>query len=182
MSWSTPLTAVSNATLTAAQWNASVRDNLLVTAPALATAAGNMFVSSGANVLAQRVPNSDTVNTSETTTSTSYVNLTTAGPTASSVVSDVRVIVWWTVQSNTATVSTDSLSSIDVSGATTTAATDNYCTDVGQPGSGTAFLDVSASRVVRLTVTAGTNTYKVVYRVTGGTGTFKRRTIVVLPF
>lgn len=182
MAWSTPVTAVSNATLTSAQWNASVRDNLLTTAPALATAAGNLFVSNGANSIAQRIPSSDTVNTQETTTNTSYTNLTTVGPTCSSVISDVRVIVWWTVQSNTATVSTESLSSIDVSGATTTAPSDNYCTDVQQPSTGTAFLDVSVSRVVRLTVTAGTNTYQVKYRVTGGTGTFKRRTIVTLPF
>jgi hypothetical protein len=182
MAWTTPLTAVSNATLTAAQWNASVRDDLLVTAPALATAAGNIFVSSGANVLSQRVPASDTINTSETTNNTSYTNLATNGPIATGVVSDIRVIVWWTVQSNTATVSTESISSIDVSGTAVVAPSDNYCTDVQQPSTGTAFLDVSVSRTVRLTVTAGNSSYKIVYRVTGGTGTFRRRSIVVLPF
>lgn len=182
MAWTTPLSAVSNATLTAAQWNASVRDNLLVTAVALATAAGNMFISSGANSLAQRIPSSDTINTQETTTNTSYTNLTTVGGTCASVVSDVRVIVWWTVQSNTATVSTESISSIDISGATTTAPSDNYCTDVQQPSTGTAFLDVSVARTVRLTVTAGSNTYTMKYRTTGGTATFRRRSIVTLPF
>lgn len=182
MAWTTPVTAVSNATLTSAQWNASVRDDLLTTGPALATAAGNLFVSNGANSLAQRIPSSDTINTQETTTSTSYVNLTTTGPTAASVISDVRAIVWWTVQSNTGAVSTESISSIDISGATTTAASDNYCTDVQQPATGTAFVDISVARTVRLTVTAGTNTYQVKYRVTGGTGTFRRRSIVVLPF
>ena len=183
MAWSAPLTAVANATLTAAQWNASVRDNLLMTAPALATAAGNFFVSTGANSLAQRVPSSDTVNTTETTTSTSYVNLTTAGPTCSAVVSDIRVIVWWAVQSNSNAISTESISSIDVSGATTTAASDNYCTDVQQPASGSAFVDISVSRMVRLTVTAGSNTYQVKYRIAGtGTASFRRRSIVTLPF
>jgi len=39
MAWFTPLAGVSTATLTAAQWNASVRDNLLETAPAKATSA-----------------------------------------------------------------------------------------------------------------------------------------------
>lgn len=179
MSWSTPLTAVSNATLTAAQWNASVRDNLLVTVVALATAAGNMFVSTGANALAQRVPSSDTVNTSQTSTSTSYVDLASVGAQCASVVSDIRVIVWMTAQMNNGTASQDSISSVAVSGATTTAADDNYCLDVQSP---TAFTDMTAARTVRLTVTAGTNTYTQKYRVTGGTGTFRRRSMVVLPF
>lgn len=181
MAWSTPLTAVSNAALTAAQWNASVRDNLAETVPAKATAAGNIFVSTGPNVVAQRIPSSDTVNAAETTTSTSYVNLSSSGPTCSSVVSDTRVIAWWAAQLNNSAASGEAKSSIDISGSTTTAATDNYCLDVQSPASG-GFVDVCSARVVRLTVTAGTNTYQMKYRVTAGTGTFRNRTLVVLPF
>lgn len=179
MAWTAPLTAVSNATLTSAQWNASVRDNLLMTGPALATAAGNMFVSNGANSLAQRIPSSDTVNTQQSTTSTAYVTLTTPGATAASVVSDVRVIVWFTCQANNQTAAQESIASVAVSGATTTAADDNYCVDVQ---SASAASDITVARCVRLTVTAGTNTYQMQYRVTGGTGVFRRRSIVVLPF
>ena len=61
MAWTTPLTAVSNTALTAAQWNASVRDNLLMTAPALATTTGRHFVSTGANTIAERAISSNSV-------------------------------------------------------------------------------------------------------------------------
>src|SRR4249919_3869016 len=80
MAWSTPLTAVANATLTAAQWNASVRDNLLATAVALATTAGSHFAVTATNTLAERLTQTNTVATSETTASTSYTALATAGP------------------------------------------------------------------------------------------------------
>lgn len=81
MAWSTPLTAVANASLTAAQWNASVRDNLLETAPAKATTATGYFVATGTNAIAQRVPLSSAIATDQSTTSTGgYANLTTSGP------------------------------------------------------------------------------------------------------
>lgn len=166
--------------LTAAQLNA-MRDNFNETAPAKATAAGGFIVTNGVNSVIQRMPSSDTVNTSQTSTSTSYVDLTSVGPTCSNVVSDVRVIVWMVAQMNNNGASNETIASVAVSGATTTAADDNYCIDVQQPTTGTAFIDICSSRVVRLTVTAGTNTYTMKYRVTGGTGTWKRRSMVVIP-
>src|SRR5690242_20536503 len=81
MAWSSPLTAVTNAALTAAQWNASVRDNLLETAPAKATTPASFFAATGANTIAERIPAQTVTPASETTTSTSYTNLTTTGPT-----------------------------------------------------------------------------------------------------
>lgn len=180
MAWSTPLTAVSNATLTAAQWNASVRDNLAETAPAKATAAGNFFVSTGANTIAQRIPVSDTINTSQTTTSTSFVDLSSLPSVTTT--SDTRIIVWFAAQMNNTVVGAESITSVAVSGTTTTAADDDVSCDVQQPSSGTAFIDITSSRVVRLTVTPGSNTYRLRYRVSAGTGAFKRRTIVALPF
>ena len=179
MAWSVPLTAVANATLTAAQWNASVRDNLLMTAPALATAAGNFFVSTGANSLAQRIPVSDTVNTQQTTTSTSYVALTTAGPTCASVVSDIRVMLFMTAQMNNSGANNESIAAAAISGATTAAADDNTGVD---NQSASANSDVTCARIVRHTVTAGTNTFTMQYRVTAGTGAFRRRSMVALPF
>ena len=79
MAWTTPVTAVSGALLTAAQWNASVRDNLLETAPAKATTSGRIFVSTGANAIAQREIKTEYLSASGTTTSTSFVNLTGGG-------------------------------------------------------------------------------------------------------
>jgi len=83
MSWTAPLTAVATASLSAAQWNASVRDNLLETAPAKATAAGQVFVATAANAIAARTPSSNLITTIETTTSTTSGVLPTAGPSVS---------------------------------------------------------------------------------------------------
>ena len=69
MVWSTPLTAVANTPLTAAQWNASVRDNFNETAPAKATVGGRIFASTGPNTIAEREVLADVVETAETTTS-----------------------------------------------------------------------------------------------------------------
>src|ERR1700755_2312031 len=80
MAWSAPLTAVANTAFTAAQFNASVRDDLLETAPAKATANGQMFVATAANSIAARLPQASFVTVSESTASTTYAALTTAGP------------------------------------------------------------------------------------------------------
>ena len=75
MAWTAPMTAASNATFTAAEFNAHIRDNLLETEPAKATTNDSYFVTTGANAIAQRSPGSDVINTMQTTTSTSYTNL-----------------------------------------------------------------------------------------------------------
>ena len=80
MAWTAPRTAVAGATFSAAQFNANVRDNLNETAPAKATAASQLFVSTGPNAIAARVPSTARVDTAESTSSTSYVDLATPGP------------------------------------------------------------------------------------------------------
>jgi hypothetical protein len=180
MAWTAPATFSDGSILTAAQLNA-MRDNFNETAPAKATAAGGYIVSNGVNSVVQRDPNSNTFNTATTSTSTSYVDLTGTGPAAGPVVSGTRVIVWFTAQMNNNTVNTETICSVAVSGTTTIAADDNYCIDVQQPTTGTAFIDITACRAVRLTVTAGSNTYTMNYRVTAGTGSWRRRSLVVLP-
>src|SRR3712207_4741779 len=97
MAWATPLTAVSNAILSAAQWNASVRDNLNETGPAKATTAGRILVTTGANGIAERAVSSATVSTSQTTTSTSYTDLATVGA-AVAVTTGTQALALWNVQ------------------------------------------------------------------------------------
>jgi hypothetical protein len=172
------MTAVASTAFTAAQFNQYVRDNLNETAPAVATAAGGFIVTDGVNSVIQRTPGSDTVNTSQTTTSTSYVDLTTVGPRALAVVSDVRAIVYFTTQLNNSGANNESIVSVAVSGATTVAPDDNVSLD-NQAAS--AFSDITCCRATRFNVTAGSNDYTMKYRVTAGTGTFRRRQIVVLP-
>jgi hypothetical protein len=171
------LTAVSNSTLTAAQWNASVRDNLLMTVPAVTTAAGTIFVGTAANTVGQRVVTSDTIDTSETTTSTTFVDITTVGPQVT-LTTGVLALIFYAAQMNNSTVGSASLVSWAVSGATSVAAGD--ATSINIDAAAT-FQDVRAADVRRATgLTAGSNTFKLQYRVSANTGTFLRRHLVVM--
>jgi len=179
MAYSTPLTAVSNATLTAAQWNASVRDNLLETAPAKATAAGRIFVTTGANAIAERVPSTNAVSATEGTTSTTYTDLTTVGPTVS-VTTGTSALVAITSGMTQSAVGGYCNVSVVISGASSIAAG----TSVLNFRSGATNQQMVASHFSMMTgLTAGTNTFKMQYNAgaAGGTATFFNRQLVVIP-
>lgn len=73
------MTAVANEVFTAAQYNTYVRDNLLETAPAKAFTTSQYFLSFDGGLL-PNVSGSAVVTTSESTTSTTYTDLATVGP------------------------------------------------------------------------------------------------------
>lgn len=56
MAWTAPRTWVSGETVTAAQLNTHLRDNMLETAPAKVTTAGDIVYATGANALARLAP------------------------------------------------------------------------------------------------------------------------------
>jgi hypothetical protein len=178
MAWSTPLTAVSNATLTAAQWNASVRDNMLETPAAKATAAGSMFASTAANSIAERIPSTATVSTGQSSAITSYGDLATAGP-AVTVTTGPKALVAIGCVLTTDTTGIRAYMSYAVSGATTVAAADDVA--VVNDASAASKI-IGASRVSMPTLTAGSNTFTSKYRVTSTNGTWSQRNMVVLPF
>jgi hypothetical protein len=181
MAWSTPLTAVSNATLTAAQWNASVRDNLLMTAPALATTAGAIFAATGTNTIAQRIPDAAGQNGGETTTSTGYTSTLsggggTAGP-AVTVTTGPKALISFHCRQSTSVGGTNVWTSVAISGASSIAASDNWALSydlTGQLFHGLTYLEEN--------LTPGSNVFTMAYRVSGGTGTFASRRINVVPF
>lgn len=177
MAWTAPLTAVANATLTAAQWNASVRDNLNETAPAKATTAGRFFVTAGVNSIAERAFEADEVATSQTTTSTSFTNLATTGP-AVTLTTGVRVFIFLTCRMSNNGGGQSSGMGYETSGATTAAAS---LTRAVEYESSNANDMVHCSHIHALTVTAGSNTFTAKYLVSAGTGTFDQRRIAVLP-
>jgi hypothetical protein len=179
MAYQTPLTAVSNSTLTAAQWNASVRDNLLETAPAKATAAGRIFVATAANAIAERAVGHASVLTQQTSASASFTNLTTVGPTATITTGTTVICVLSTLQRVDAAGSFAYMG-VEVSGASTVAATDSESVVYE---SGAAADNSQMSYVFPLTgLTAGSNTFTAKYKVAGGgTGTWQNRRIVILP-
>lgn len=179
MAWTTPLTAVSNATLTAAQWNVSVRDNFLMTAPAVVTGAGVIIVGSGANQVSQRLVTSDTVDTSETTTQVVYGDISggTVGPVVTLTTGPIALVLY-AAQVNNSTAGQSSFVGWQISGATTTGPDDSKAISLD---SATAFQDMRAADVRRATgLTAGSNTFKLVYRVSANTGTFQRRHLCVM--
>lgn len=179
MAWSTPITAVSNAILTAAQWNATVRDNLAITAPALATAAGTIFVGTGVNSVAQRIPAAATVNTSQTTASTSFTDLTTVGPTVSTITTGTKALMMFGAQMGNTLSNALLQSAVAISGATTSApdtSVDLYID--GLPAN--QFMRASVANFYT-TLTAGSNTFKQQYKVGSGTGTFLDRHLAIIP-
>jgi hypothetical protein len=177
MAWTAPLTWVSGAVLTAAQLNQQVRDNMNETAPAKATAANQLFVSTGVNAIAARTPTSAAVDTSETTTSTSFTALTTPGATVS-VTTGTKAAVAITATMSNSSANEFCLAGYAVSGATTIAATD---------AAGIAHTSATSNSLHQgsffypVTLTAGTNVFTMQYRVSAGTGTFLRRRLYVFP-
>ncbi len=178
MAWTAPITWVAQA-LTAALLNQQIRDNFNETAPGKATTAGRIFVSDGANSIVERTPSEATIVTQETTTSTSYADLATAGP-AATVVTGTTALVIVSAQVKNSNAEVSSLMAVDVSSATTITASDS---DALQIESVVAGAIIRASSVIFFsTLTAGSNVFTAKYRVGAGTGTFKTRNIIVIPF
>lgn len=174
------MTAVANTAFTAAQFNTYVRDNLNETSPAKATTAGSLFVATGLNAIAERIPDADTVSTSESTASTSYTDLTTPGP-AVTVTTGTKAMIFIVASLANNTNGQNSTMSFAVSGATTLAANDDWSLGL-RTSTGTSTVDGRmASMLMMTTLTGGSNTFTAKYKVNGGTGNFNDRHIVVLP-
>lgn len=178
MVWTAPMTAVANTVFTAAQFNTHVRDNLNETAPAKATVAGTLFVSDGVNSIAERVPSTAGVTTSESTTSAAYTDVATPGP-AVTVTTGTRAIVAVTSIVQNSSASQNSYASYAVSGASSIAATDDRAVIITAAAINQTLR--GAAVYMETGLTAGSNTFTMKYRVTGGTGSFQNRRIVVIP-
>lgn len=179
MAWSTPLTAVSNAVLTAAQWNASVRDNLLETAPAKATAGGKWIVSTGANTIAERTVQTVRVSAQQTTATTTFTDLTTTGPTVGPLTTGTNAIAFISALCSNSTVTAYALAGCAVTGASTIAAVDGESLEfqaatANQGFRGTAVCHFSGS------LTPGLNAFVMKYRASAGTGSWGDRALTVM--
>lgn len=178
MAWTVPITLTEDSVWSSAQWNSGVRDNLLETMAGKATTGGGWFVVTGTNAIAQRSITSASVTASETTTSTSYTNLTTNGPAVTVTTGTSAIVIWQCLHQNSGANGACSVS-VDVAGATTRAASDSWrsLTDGLAAANGW-----QGGSFVKLTgLTAGSNTFRMQYKVSAGTGTFANREIVVLP-
>jgi hypothetical protein len=180
MAWTAPMTAVAGSTFTAAQFNANVRDNLNQTAPALATTAGQYFVATGANAIAARSVGHATVATSETSTSTSYADVATVGPTVT-VTTGTAALVLLKCAFDNATANVGTFMGFAVSGASSVAAADANAINIAGLAAASRARIGGAFWVTGLT--AGSNIFTAKYKVaSASTGTFTQRDMTVMGF
>lgn len=178
MTWTAPMTAVANATFTAAQFNQYVRDNLNATAPALATTSGQYFVATGTNAITARMAVSNRIDTSQSTSSTSYVDLATPGPSVTVTTGTLALVVIQCLISNSGANSTSG-AGFALSGATSQAVSTSESLRTDGLGAVSGFrCGVSTLKVL----TPGSNTFTMKYAVGSGTATYSFREIVVIPF
>ena len=179
MAWTAPMTAVAGSVFTAAQFNTFVRDNLNETAPALASAASQLFVSTGVNSIAARTPTEASVATAQSNSTGTYVDLATVGP-AVTVTTGPAAIIFTAADMSSATVDIISVFSYAISGATTVAASDTWRTAKGGMPGGDR---MRASGIhMRTDLTPGSNTFTMKYLSAAGfTSTWRDRHIAVLP-
>ena len=180
MAWSAPMTAVANSTFTASQFNQYVRDNLNETSPAKATAASGYFVGDGVNSITERFAVTDLELDVGETTATDYDDLDSpanVGPSVTLETGPAALIIVRCSSENSGGGS--SRMAYEVSGATSLSPADNR----GVGFFGAAGGNINASDVSLWTaLTPGTNTFTAKYRVSSGTGNFRSRRIIVMPF
>lgn len=173
------MTAVAGSTFTAAQFNQYVRDLFLECPTAKVSSAGQYAVATAANTMAARAALGATVATSETTTSTTYVDLTTVGP-AVTITTGTSAVVFLKCAIDNNTANTGTFMGFSVSGASSVAAADANAIDAVNAAAarsrfGGAFFLTG--------LTAGSNIFTAKYKVAGAsTGTFTQRDLFVIPF
>lgn len=180
MAWTAPLTFVGNQVLTSTVMNTYLRDNLLELAPAMATEMSSFFVGDGANSLVERHCKSARIATSQGTTSTSYTDLATAGPSVT-LTTGANAIVIIACKTAQTVVNNACAMSWATSGATTNAASDTWCYLAEGLFANNDSSGCSIYRTVSLN--PGSHTFTAKYRRGGASGTafFDNRMICVLP-
>lgn len=203
MAWTAPRTWVTGETVTAALMNAHIRDNFLETATATALAQGDIIFADAANSMGSRVGISDSgrflVSTgtapvwrevttdgdtgTNTTTSTTYVDLATVGFATNietTVTVDDKAFIFLKAQLSNDTTGQRTSLAYSISGATTAAATDNRALRYESSAAGD--LAEFGGFDLRTGLTAGSNTFTLEARVDAGTGTIVRPDIAVMAF
>lgn len=181
MAWSSPITAVDSSSLAASQYNASIRDNMFLMAPNLATTAGRVFNVTGPNELHETEIKYAEVNTTQSTSSASYANLSTVGPSVTATVYGQQAMVWFSCQLDQNTDNFQAAATIEVSGASSYVADNARCciTRDGMPANNpvqymSAFLFDPLNQ--------GEHTFTAKYRTGGGgSATFAFRRLLVWP-
>lgn len=132
-----------------------------------------LYVGNATPVWVCITPKTAKVTASESTSSTSYTDLATSGPSVS-VQTNTSALITLSVMSANNTGTQFNVAAVAVSGATTLAAAD--ANGVFMQPAGANYWVWGTSTFVISGLTAGVNTFKVQYRVAGNTGTFGHTT------
>lgn len=182
MAWTTPMTAVANAPLTSATFNAQIRDNMRCQAPYLTGTAGDVYVVQSANTIVSRTIQYAEVLTKQTTSSTSFVDLATPGPSITvDMVYGQQAMVWVSAELDNTTADAQSVAAVDVSGASTYSATSQRCAVIRDGNAANSPCQYMASYLFDPLTRGGSLTFEVQYRVGSGTGSFANRRLMVWP-
>lgn len=118
--------------------------------------------------------------TSQTTASTSYAALATAGPAATVTVGATgKALISIACDMNNNTAAQTAFMAFQVTGATTRAASDEEAAYLQSAIAGAG--GVMGNTILLPGLTPGVNTFTSLYRVNAGTGTFKYRRLLVTP-
>lgn len=172
------MTFVTGDLLNADQLNTYLRDNMNEMSPAKAQTLGSMIMTQDMNTVVERKPGSDFINTLDTTTATSYVDLSHVGPTVSVEISSSFALVFLYCHSYE-TGGKAAWMSCDVSGASASPAADNRAVQLQSVNGQRAGTCVMYSNL-----NPGVNVFTAKYRMTssGTMANFSDRRLAVLPF
>lgn len=177
MAWTVPLTWVDGVMATAAQLNAQLRDNLLVSEAGVANSTTGPIVATGANAVTTRVVDDAIVETAQPIISAgTYQDLATAGPSVT-ITTGAQAMVWINAYVSHTGTNQSTRVSFEVSGATTVAASDTWAIFTQTTGAGIAQRMGRARLVTGLT--PGSNTFKMKYLSATTGATFRWRRIQV---
>lgn len=181
MSWTSPKTYTANSTLTAADLNTFLRDNMLECEPAKAQNPGGYFVSTGLNTIAERLPAcvySSTAGTL-TTVGSPFRDLTTGGVgPAVTVTTGAKAIVLLNVGMDSNLAAGSCWTAYGITGATTLiASVDRSISARG------AAAEYKGATFLQTGLTPGSNTFTMKYFAGAGTSScdFLNRRIAVIP-
>jgi hypothetical protein len=182
MAWSPPMTAVAGTVFTASQYNRYIRDNLLETAVAKATQADQYFVVNGVNSIAARKVDGGHISTGQDSTSDSYGDLSTPGPTVTLETGERVLIMLSAAMEPRSQNNMSGAMSVQVSGATSISPSDTHSVMLDVIVTGSGNVRFGATHMID-NLNPGTNVFQAKYRSSGGGHTFRfyRRSLVVVP-
>ena len=180
MAWTAPKTWVASEDVDFGEFNTEIRDNFNETAPGKASAAGRLFVADGVNSIVERIPTTEkNLGSEESTTSTSYTDLATAGPEVT-VTTGTEALVSISARMRNNTAGSSCFAAFAVSSATTIAADDIYA--IQYESSANADIAQFGLAFLLTGLTAGSNVFTMKYKANGDTASFAIRRITVIPF